>query len=303
MRTGGLFLPPGLKASTVLPQFNGGTNWGGAAFDPETRTLFVNASNEAEWISMVRSKPRKTITKSQLGARLYRAMCAHCHALPAQGGPDATATTTLSGLRGRTSKKAVRTLLDTGRGQMPSFRTLAAVEKDALVDFLFGDGRLDKIDTEKLDAEWAKTVPYISTGHREFRDHEGYPANRRPWGTLNAIDLDRGEIRWQTPLGTYPALEKLGVPATGTFNMGGPLVTAGGLVFLGAAMDERFHAFDKKTGTLLWEYQLEAGGYATPATYEIDGRQYVIIAAGGGGKPGTKSGDAYYCFALPKTGR
>ena len=111
--------------------------------------------------------------------------------------------------------------------------------------------------------------------------------------------LDRGEIRWQVPLGTYPALEAKGLPPTGTFNIGGPLVTAGSLVFIGAAMDERFHAFDKSTGKLIWEFQLEAGGYATPATYSINGKQYIVIAAGGGGKPGTKPGNAYYSFALP----
>ena len=143
-------------------------------------------------------------------------------------------------------------------------------------------------------------TPYRFTGYVKFLDPDGYPAVKPPWGTLNAIDLDRGEIRWQVPLGTYPKLEAQGVPPTGTFNIGGPLVTAGGLVFIGAAMDERFHAFDKSTGRLIWEYQLEAGGYATPATYSVNGRQYIVIAAGGGGKPGTKSGNAYYCFALPE---
>ena len=134
-------------------------------------------------------------------------------------------------------------------------------------------------------------------------DPEGYPLNRRPWGTLNAIDLDAGRIKWQVPLGTFPALEARGLPPTGTFNIGGPIVTAGGLVFIGAAMDERLHAFDKETGQLVWEFQLAAGGYATPSTFAIKGRQYVLIAAGGGGKPGTKSGDAFYCFALPETGK
>ncbi|MCK5703340.1 MAG: PQQ-binding-like beta-propeller repeat protein, partial [Cyclobacteriaceae bacterium] len=90
-----------------------------------------------------------------------------------------------------------------------------------------------------------------------------------------------------------------GLPPTGTFNMGGPVVTKGGLIFIAATMDERFHAFDKDTGDLLWEYQMDAGGYATPATYEVKGKQFVIIAAGGGGKPETRPGDTYYCFAIP----
>ena len=110
-----------------------------------------------------------------------------------------------------------------------------------------------------------------------------------PWGTLSGIDLDLGEIKWQVPLGTYPELEKQGLSPTGTFNMGGPIVTAGGLIFIGATMDERFRAFDKKDGSLMWEYQLEAGGYATPSTFQVNGKQFVIIAGGGLGKPGTKA--------------
>ena len=107
-----------------------------------------------------------------------------------------------------------------------------------------------------------------------------------------------GEIKWQVPLGTYPELEKQGLPPTGTFNMGGPIVTAGGLIFIGATMDERFRAFDKKDGSLMWEYQLEAGAYATPSTFQVNGKQFVIIAGGGQGKPGTKSGNKLYCFGL-----
>jgi quinoprotein glucose dehydrogenase len=133
-----------------------------------------------------------------------------------------------------------------------------------------------------------------------FNDREGYPGVKPPWGLLNAIDLNRGDFLWRVPLGAYPELKAKGVPPTGTENFGGTIVTAGGLVFIGGSQDEKLHAFDKKTGKLLWEHPLPAGGYATPCTYSVDGRQYVVIAAGGGGKLGTKTSDAYVAFALAR---
>jgi quinoprotein glucose dehydrogenase len=196
------------------------------------------------------------------------------------------------------TREAALELLETGRNQMPSFASLSDLERRAVIGFLFGDVGDERVSTNDLKLSWAEGAPYVATGHHDWRDPDGYPVNKRPWGTLTAMDLDRGEIRWQVPLGTYPELEAQGLPPTGTFNIGGPLVTAGGLVFIGAAMDERFHAFDKLTGELLWEFQMEAGGYATPSTFEVAGRQYVVIAAGGGGKPGTRPGNAYYCFTL-----
>jgi quinoprotein glucose dehydrogenase len=205
-------------------------------------------------------------------------------------------------VRNKYSREEVHNILVQGRGQMPNFTMLSGDEHKALVAFLWDEGKEQRVATEDLTLSFSNDVPYVSTGHREFRDHEGFPASKRPWATISAIDLDAGRIVWQVPLGTYPELEARGLPATGTFNMGGPVVTAGGLVFIGASMDERFHAYDSDTGELLWEFQLDAGGYATPATYEIDGRQYIVIAAGGGGKPGTRPGDAYYCFALPEGG-
>jgi quinoprotein glucose dehydrogenase len=133
----------------------------------------------------------------------------------------------------------------------------------------------------------------------QLRDHEGYPAIKPPWGVLNAINLNTGEFEWRVPLGEYVELTARGIPQTGTENFGGSIVTAGGLVFIGGTKDERFHAFDKETGRLLWEYQLPAGAYATPSTYMVRGRQYVVVAAGGAGKLGTNAGDSFVAFALP----
>ena len=137
------------------------------------------------------------------------------------------------------------------------------------------------------------------TGYHRWLDTNGYPAIKPPWGTLNAIDLNTGEYRWRVTLGEWPELKAKGVPPTGTENYGGPVVTAGGIVLIAASRDEHLRAFDRKTGKELWKAKLPAAGYATPATYSVNGRQYVVIACGGG-KIGTKSGDAYVAFALPR---
>ncbi len=297
MVAGGMFTPPGFKKSVQLPQFNGGCEWGGAAFDPETNTVIVNVSNEAEYTSMVPAKPQDNMSLHRLGQRVYQSVCAFCHGL---GSPANPTSPSLKDVASRLSKAQVLELMQTGRGQMPSFASFSDLERRSVLAFLFGEGREEMVAAKGLDLRYAGQSPVVATGHHEWRDSEGFPVNKRPWGTLNAVDLNTGQLRWQVPLGTYPKLEARGEPPTGTFNIGGPVVTKGGLVFIGAAMDERFHAYNKDTGELLWEYQMEFGGYATPAIYEIEGRQYVLIAAGGGGKPGTPRGDAYYCFALPE---
>ncbi len=151
---------------------------------------------------------------------------------------------------------------------------------------------------ETKASERASLGPYRQQGYVQFLDHEGYPAIKPPWGVLTAIDLNTGDFAWQVPLGEHVELTARGIPRTGTESFGGSIVTAGGLVFIGGTKDERFHAFDKQTGRLLWEHPLPAGGYATPSTYRANGRQYVVIAAGGAGKLKTKAGDAFVAFGL-----
>lgn len=204
LRSEGVFTPPSLKGSVVMPGFLGGANWPGASFDPTTGILYVSSSDQPNIMTLKKTEPEKA---AELG-------------------------------------------------------------------------------------------PYVHDGYAQLRDHEGYPPTKPPWGRLNAIDLNTGEFAWRAVLGEYPELTARGIPPTGTENLGGSIVTAGGLVFIAATKDERIRAFDKATGELLWEHPLPAGGYAAPSTYQINGRQYVVIAAGGAGKMQTKPGDAFVAFAL-----
>lgn len=189
-----------------------------------------------------------------------------------------------------------------GKGQMPGFPNLSGEDINAIISYLFDNNKKEEKASKRknLTDTSKRKIQYAHSGYGQFLDQEGFPAVKPPWGTLNAINLNNGNLIWRVPLGEYPELTKRGIPPTGTQNLGGAIVTAGGLVFVGASKDEKFRAFDKKTGKILWETVLPAGGYATPSTYEVKGKQYVIIAAGGGGKNNTKKGDAYVAFALPE---
>jgi len=186
---------------------------------------------------------------------------------------------------------------------MPSFAAMPEPKRAAILNYVLGEAAApasanrNESGTPRVPPDPASL--YAFGGFTRWLDKEGYPAIKPPWGTLNAVDLNTGEIKWKVPLGEYRELTARGIPPTGTENYGGPIVTAGGLIFIGASADETFRAFDKETGKILWQSRLPFGGNATPSTYMVNGRQYVVISCGGG-KSGRPAGGSLVAFALGK---
>ncbi len=274
---------------TVFFGIYGGAEWPGAAFDSDTGRLFVTANELPSIITVSRSRNRVTGDTQSPGANVYGTRCAACHGGQLEGRAMAPP---LTGLVGRMSEQEIGDVVSKGRNDMPPIK-LTAEESAQLMSFLFGR------DAGASPSALNDGPNYVSNGYPKLRDHDGYPGCTPPWGTLNAIDLNTGKIVWRVPLGEYTELTRRGIPQTGTENFGGAIVTAGGLVFASGTRDLKIRAFDKDTGRELWSHQLPFGGFAPPATYQVRGRQYVVIPATGGGKLGGEMGDAYVAFALP----
>jgi quinoprotein glucose dehydrogenase len=328
-RHGQKFLPPGLDGIIYIG-ISGGAEWGGNAVD-SSGILYQNGS-EMPWnVKMVDLATSIKESTSQ-GNALYITNCSACHGLDRKGSasfPD------LSAIGKKLPSDEIRNILQMGRGRMPSFQSIPEWDRNKIIAYLLHqetkptaiagksvtagksaniilastgksatagtpekDEHSDKGPMAAKDPDFPYTPPYIRGRGGKFRDPKGYPAIKPPWGTLNAIDLNTGEYLWRVPLGEYPELTNKGIPITGTENSGGPVVTAGGLLFIAGTEDERLRAFDTKTGKVVWESQLPAGAWATPITYEIDGKQFVVIAAGGV-RANHKPGGNYIAFALP----
>jgi quinoprotein glucose dehydrogenase len=298
-RSGRMFTPPSEEGTIILPGYDGGGEWGGPAVDPTTNLLYVNA-NEMAWVlTMVKNKPEKAGVKTNLeaGSILYKQYCMGCHGPDRKGGGDYPSI--VGAEKKYTTNKLVE-LITTGRRMMPGFNNISAIDKNAIASFVLNA----KTDQQKIYAGKSFDVPkdsnlgYGFTGYNKFLTKDGYPAISPPWGTLSAINLNTGKLEWKIPFGEFKELKEKGIPTTGRENYGGPLVTAGGLLFIAATADGKFRAFNKRTGELLWETDLPASGLATPSMYTVNGKQYIVIACGGS-KWGGKSSDSYVAFALP----
>jgi quinoprotein glucose dehydrogenase len=307
--SGGLFPAPSMKETIFFPGWDGGMEWGGAAADPQGN-YYVNV-NEIPWLYQMIATRRTDGAPASIGERGYQTQCAGCHGLDRAGDP-ANGFPSLVNLAARRTPEAVAAIVDKGAGRMPPFGQLQEGQRRAIVDMLFGNeqpaaayapqagagGRGRGGAGGRAGGPPADPAPFAFGGFRRYFDQQGYPAINPPWGTLNAVNLNTGEITWQVPLGEYAELTAKGVPPTGTENYGGPVVTATGLIFIGATADETFRAFDKDTGKILWSAKLPFGGNATPSVYMVNGKQFVVISAGGA-KSGRPAGGSIVAFALP----
>ncbi|MBD2755740.1 outer membrane protein assembly factor BamB family protein [Spirosoma validum] len=284
MRYEGLFTPPDLKGTLMLPGTRGGAEWGGAAYDPATTVLYIksNDSPEIQTIKKVdQEQEAKDMTVFDQGKSLYMTYCVACHGRDKNG--DEPNYPSLIGLKNRMTREVALDKIRKGGGKMPAFASVINGKEKGILAFLYekeqNSSKVTKFETGKTQAGAEKYLNVTAYGN--FRDPNGNPALRPPWGTLNALNLSTGEYDWQIPLGNDEKRQEQGMPETGQEGSAGPIVTAGGLVFISGTNDKKLRAFDKVTGKLLWQTTLPGVANATASTYQVKGRQYVALSVGG----------------------
>lgn len=288
----GWFQPPSEGRPVIYAGSRGGAEWTGACIDVPTGRMYLNSNRLIGMFAVYRNdeRERDPALPPSAGEKTFLQYCSGCHG-PKRGGIGMAPS--LIGLRHRMTDPEILALLKTGRSQMPPAPPMSDQQRSDLLDFLMR--RNQPPPAHRGDSGPA----YFADGWNFIKDQDGYPGRIPPWGLLNCIDLNTGKILWRTPLGEYPALTKQGLPKTGTENFGGPTVTAGGLIFCSGTLDPVIRAFDKDTGAELWAGELPWTGSAPPSVYEVNGKEFVVISATGGGKIETPTGDAYVAFALP----
>ena len=277
--------PPTTDGILFYPAYDGGAEWGGSAYNPNGHKLILNAQ-EIGGILRVYERP------AGYGRGLYAENCGLCHSEDRTGtdrGPS------LLDINERLSFAENSEIVLNGRGNMPGFDSIESYERRAIIEYIRNPDS-EEFSQERIEQANSDT-DYAFAGYIRVRDHEGLPGNTPPWGTLNSIDLATGKIDWQINFGNYPSHPELN---WGAESYGGPVVTASGLIFIAATPDKMFHVYDSRDGSLLWEYEMSAAGFATPSMYSVDGQQFVVIAAGGG-RMGPPSGAEYFAFRLPYT--
>lgn len=293
----GMYTPPAIKGTVLLPGTRGGAQWGGAAFDKAANMLYIRSMDVAELMTIVERDPAKIKAASVIeqGTTLYQNYCAACHGNNRQG--NGAVFPALTDLGARIPKEVSKQKITAGAGQMPGFsRALNDGEIESLLAFLYEEEDKPLISGETQESTDKKIQYYNISGYTTWIDQSGNPAIRPPWGTLHALNLSTGEYEWQIPLGNNPELQEEGALPTGLEGKSGPVVTAGGLIFISGAEDRLFKAVDKVSGKTLWQTTLPAMANATACTYLVDGKQFVAISVGG-----TKENPSgsVMAFALP----
>jgi quinoprotein glucose dehydrogenase len=286
----GIYEPPSLEGSIILPTAHGGANWGGASVNPQTNRLFVNAT-DIPWILKL-TDLKKIRAANQLNPEiLFRTYCSACHGVDKKGkgvGPDLTG-------RVRNYKNAqIESILKMGAPPMPSFKFLSEQQIGAIISYVKDTVVQQSFETANIPEN---DEPFGFNGYSFYLDPDNDPAIAPPFGTLTSIDLNTGNIIWQVPLGEDPRFKKMGIPNSGMFNRGGGIATAGGLIFIGATGDEMFRAFDQRTGKILWEHKLPGMASSIPSTYAVGNKQYVVVSVNGSSENNFKGG--YIAFAIP----
>ncbi|MEX0906530.1 MAG: c-type cytochrome [Balneolaceae bacterium] len=315
-RTGPTYTPPSIEGTVTVPGIHGATEWGGGAYDPENNMYYINVNNIPFVLTLVPIQPDgfEELTPISRGKQTFRSYCAQCHGANREGNHGIPALDNL-----QKTEDEIKSIINSGVGAMPAFAGITGQELDNLSEYLqSGEEATSSEVTEVIEGEeeptwsggsgdhtWSTTTPQYINRLRHFTDQYGLPAIAPPWGELVAVDVEKAEIAWKVPLGRYDILDSLGIEQnTGAENFGGPAVTSGGVVFIAATEDAMFRAFNSATGELLWDFKMETSGHSAPATYEIDGKQYIVQVAGGGGRryrspisPGI--GRTVYAFTLP----